>query len=91
MIILDRLGVELVIVKCLNKLSNNGSFDLLAENLKLKQTNKQLFQALVNLVNLKIHKETFGKTEYYEQYKEFAWDNAKELIKLIGGYINGKI
>lgn len=47
---------------------------------KLKQTNKQLYEALETLVNLKIHKETFGKNEYYESHRELAWDEAKVLI-----------
>lgn len=52
----------------------------------LKNKNKKLIKALNNLVNLKIHKETFGKTEYYEKNKELAWDEAKELV----GFMNNK-
>jgi len=74
---LNGLRGELLYYKGLNNLVE--SHNMMEES---KKENKQLYRALDNLVNLKIHKETFGKTEYYEEYKELAWDEAKVLIGL---------
>lgn len=41
----------------------------------------RLKKALLNLVHLKAHKETYGKDEYYEKEQPLAWQQATEALK----------
>jgi len=48
---------------------------------RLKDQNKQLKEALTNLVKLKEYKDMHGKDIYYQEYQPKYWNVATKLTK----------
>ena len=58
-----------------------GGGDLEQQITQLKQDNKEVMDALRELVDLKEMKDNYGKTGAYMHRKPVAWFNAREIIQ----------
>lgn len=56
---------------------------LIEEKSKLKQQVLQLEQALKDLVELKNHKNKYGKDKYYTKMQPKLWFNAQRVLSMI--------
>lgn len=50
-------------------------------NAKLIAAAPDIFNALIDLINLKYYKDQFGKDEYYSINNPIVWESAKKAIK----------
>ena len=55
-------------------------------SIKNRRMKTEALKVLIKLVELKEHKEKFGKTPHYEKEKKVLWKNAKDVVEKLKGY-----